>query len=116
MISPLLVVSGEATGTPPHNAYTQVSSETGLPRLLMYLASIYYSCACLRRINKLKDASPVVNELKGLATCLRFSFLAFATAACFSSIAYLPYLPILCGLTVGLHFATHAALEQMEFN
>jgi hypothetical protein len=112
----LAVARGERRGDwhATHNAYTQVSSETGFPGVILYVGAIYLSFASLRRIGKLKQSNPLVGELKSLATCLRISLLAFCSVACFSSIAYLPHLPILCGLTVGLQFAAQAALEQME--
>jgi O-antigen ligase len=88
-----------------HNTYTQVSSECGIPALILYVAVIG---ACLRsnfRLYRQTRNSPTHCELAGLSRCLLASTLVFAISAFFFHMAYSPYLPSLAGFTVALQFA-----------
>lgn len=88
-----------------HNTYTQVSSECGIPALILYVVVIG---ACLRsnfRLYRQTRNSPALRELAGLSRCLLASTLVFAISAFFFHMAYSPYLPSLAGFTVALRFA-----------
>jgi O-antigen ligase len=83
-----------------HNTYTQISSEAGLPALVVYLAALGI---CLRRTYSVWRAGFGTGQLDAvMAQCLFFSLLAFTVTALFSSVAYHYYFPTLAGLTAAL--------------
>jgi len=93
-----------------HNTYTQVSSESGLPGLVLFLLAIFFSFRALSHTIRLGGAanSPEGKEVQMLAVCLRIAVLAFMVCAFFASMAYLPILTVLCGLTVSLELCARA--------
>src|SRR5262249_47788859 len=90
-----------------HNSYTEVSSETGIPGLLLYMAAIWASFRNAWAIRKRGAADPT-----GVASALGITLLISLVGVCvneaFSSIAYLAFLPLLMGLSV----AFRAAVER----
>jgi O-antigen ligase len=84
-----------------HNAFTQVSSETGLPGFLLYVAALWY---CFGITGALARASraPGLEDLGAMAYCMRLSLVCFTVTSMFSSVAYAFYFPTLAGLTVAL--------------
>ena len=83
-----------------HNAYTQLSSETGIPGVLLYVAAMV---VCFRKLNSIRKATRGVPELLSLdqmAFTLRLALITYAFASFFASTAYECYLPILAALTV----------------
>lgn len=70
---------------PTHNVYTALSSEAGIPALILFLMIYYRAFANLRHIRK---AMPVNSELWMFAGALRASLWAFAFAGLFSPDAY----------------------------
>jgi O-antigen ligase len=82
-----------------HNTYTQISSEAGLPALLLYCGALAF---CLRRtaaIHRAARGEPRWAQLASMAFCLRLALVGFAVAALFGSVGYLMQFPILAGLT-----------------
>lgn len=84
-----------------HNAYVQVSSETGIPGFLLYFGAMGLCLVQLHRIRK-KARAQRQPDMAGMAQCIQFSLLAFAVSSLFSNYAYLMYFPTLAGLTVAL--------------
>lgn len=85
-----------------HNAYTQVSSEAGIPALLFYLAAIVMS---FRTFGKVYRATRYRRELRSMAMacfCCQLSMVGFCTATMFLSLAYTMYLPTMSGLAMVL--------------
>ena len=82
-----------------HNTYTQVSSEMGIPGLLLYLAALW---ATFRNVFWFRAHSRI--DPTGRVSAMGLAFLLSLAGLCvgltFSSSAYLPYLPILMGLSV----------------
>jgi O-antigen ligase len=85
----------------PHNTYTEVSSEAGLPALIFYLGALVASLRTTRAIYKTSCAAGRL-ELANISYCLWLSLVAFALTALFGSVAYHMYFPMLAGLTVAL--------------
>jgi O-antigen ligase len=88
-----------------HNAFTQVSSELGIPALLFYVAGIISTYRMLNRLysNALgRPRSPEDRKIAITAFCLMLSLIGFCTASFFLSLAYRFYLPALTGLTISL--------------
>ncbi|HKY20055.1 MAG TPA: O-antigen ligase family protein [Vicinamibacterales bacterium] len=92
-----------------HNAYTQVSSEAGLPALVFYLAALMSCFTVTRSTYKTALARGLV-DTANTSYCLWLSLIAFAVTACFSSVAYHLYFPTLAGLSVALSHSTRAEL------
>ena len=92
-----------------HNTYTQISSECGIPALILYVAVIGI---CLRSNFKLYRRTrhhPALREIAGLSRCLLAGTLVFAVSAFFFHMAYSAYLPGLAGFTVALQLAGMSA-------
>jgi len=87
-----------------HNTYTQVSSEAGIPALIVFLVLIV-SCfrslgACYRRAARIQTTR--AGDIANMAYALRTSLWAYAICAAFAHVAYDPTLPVMAGLTVGI--------------
>jgi O-antigen ligase len=80
-----------------HNAYTQVSSETGIPAFCLYLSVMVFCWRSMGKMQKIAAAGGR-KELAHLAGALQFSLTAFSLTAFFSSSAYDVFLPTLAGL------------------
>lgn len=80
-----------------HNSYTEVSSETGIPGLLLFAGSFFLSASS--RCAGLSLRASLYPEVRRFATCLMLSIAAFAVCITFASLAYRFYLPTLIGLT-----------------
>jgi O-antigen ligase len=83
-----------------HNAYTQVSSEAGIPALLFYLAAIIMT---FRIFGKIYRTALYRRELRSMAMacfCCQLSMVGFCTATIFLSLAYTMYLPTMSGLAL----------------
>jgi O-antigen ligase len=95
-----------------HNAYTQVSSEAGLPALFCYLAAMF---CCFRESGRVKQKCEARPDGRWktaarAAAFLNISLVAFAATAFFSSVAYQALFPILAGLIVAHSQAVNSAL------
>jgi O-antigen ligase len=86
-----------------HNAYTQVSSEAGIPAFLFFAGALASGFLLLRRIRLRSRSQPSNerNDLLGAAvTALSLSLLGFCVAIFFLSLAYRFYLPALGGMII----------------
>ncbi|MGE5648393.1 MAG: O-antigen ligase family protein [Acidobacteriota bacterium] len=84
-----------------HNSYTQVSSETGIPGLLFYLAALVLSFRALRACKPGPGARTREEEDLGrMAACLQVALLAYAVCSFFMSVAYQMYFPLLAALSM----------------
>jgi O-antigen ligase len=93
-----------------HNTYTELSSETGIPGLLLYVAAMVW---CFRRLSAIRRATrahPHLREIHDMAYCLFLSLLTFALSGPFSSMAYLVHFPMLAGITTSFEFALRPLL------
>jgi len=89
-----------------HNAFTQVSSECGIPALICYVAVIGL---CLRTNLHLYRRSRDVSTLRDVAAislCLFAGTLVYATSAFFFHFAYSAHLPLLAGATAAMDLTT----------
>jgi len=93
-----------------HNAYTEVSSEVGIPAVICYLGAIVCTFLSLNRIMTFgrKNKIPV---LTATAFCSLLSFTMLCAAMAFLTLGYRFYLPALCGLSIALE-----RVMRMEFS
>ena len=82
-----------------HNAYTQISSETGIPGLVLYLSFIFF---CLKELVSVIRGPTPNPELRLLAAGLLVSLTATLTCMFFLSEAYNMMVFFWLGLACGL--------------
>jgi O-antigen ligase len=88
----------------PHNTYTEVSSEMGIPGLILYVIFLYQTFKLVTSIARSQEQGEVWPDLRALAESLRSALVVLMTIAFFDSFAYVPEVPIIAGLAVGLAF------------
>ena len=90
-----------------HNTYTQVSSECGIPALIIFIAilvSIFRSASKIQRLSSRRPEASM-KMVAAVASALRYSVLAYATTSMFLSVAYQSLLPVLAGMVVALEYS-----------
>ena len=99
----LAIARGERKGQwrVTHNTYTEVSSEMGIPGLVIYLVFLFRCWKVLTAVTRRKTTSA---ELRVMAETLRATFVVVATVAAFDSLTYNTNIPILAGLVTALGF------------
>jgi O-antigen ligase len=80
-----------------HNAYTQVSSECGLPALLVYLGALGATMFSLYKVGRSSD-----KELALLARFMSVMIVGFSVCIIFLSLAYNVHILVLSALVVSL--------------
>ena len=91
-----------------HNAFTQVSSEMGLPALVVYVLLIVTAYKSLRRVERETGGEKRRGRDYYLAIGLQASLVGYAVGSFFASVAYQWYLYYLVGYAVALS-RIHAA-------
>jgi O-antigen ligase len=97
-----------------HNGYTQLSSETGIPGALVYIAAMYL---CFRKLRAVEKASRKIASLAAvsdMAFALRLALIAYAFELCFTSSAYECYFPILAALTASFELAARSEIRAVH--
>jgi hypothetical protein len=82
-----------------HNTYTQISSECGIPGLVFYMIPVVLTFVYLRRARKMTQGDPDMAPLSSAGFCMLIVASGNALQGCFASNAYLPFFPILAGLS-----------------
>ena len=85
-----------------HNAYTQLSSEVGIPGMLLYVTALLYSCFTALSVFRRARRTPGGETITNAAFCLFLSLVGLSLDNLFDSNAYGFIAPLLCGLTVAL--------------
>ena len=87
-----------------HNAYTQISSETGIPGLILFVAILFCSVSNLN--NVLRVTGPLGArpwpDMWQAASYLRMTLAGTSICMVFLSAGFTPEIYVLAGLTVGL--------------
>lgn len=85
-----------------HNTFTELSSEAGVPALLIFLALLASSIAAMWRVTRMRRSNPEGNELDAFSRATLASLLAFLFGAFFAHIAYeyFLYYPIAIGVAI----------------
>ena len=69
-----------------HNTYTQVSSEVGIPGLLLYGAALWQAISSVRFVRK--NGARINPDLVRMGNCLHASWILFLGTGMFASVAY----------------------------
>ena len=85
-----------------HNTYTQLSSEMGIPGLVIYVMFLYECVKALNRIAHSRYAGRDWQDLRALAKALRATFLSLIPVMFFGSFGFDTNMPILGGLACAL--------------
>jgi O-antigen ligase len=100
----------------PHNSYVEVSSETGIVGLVLYMIAFVGSirmCWQLGRFAKAR-AHPQWKLISSMTFCLQMSLLSYAVTSFFASVAYEEYVPTLAGLTLALMQSVAPEFKEWE--
>ena len=97
-----------------HNAFTQASSEGGLPAFVFFTAVLVLSLRTCHRLHKGCSRDPALLQIAHTALALEIALVTYAVTAFFSSVAYGNLLPTLAGLTVALERAAAATPASAE--
>lgn len=96
-----------------HNSYTQVSSESGVPGLIFYMATLFTALAAMRRLmNRARRIR--AQDVSALAETMLLALVAYAVTTVFTHIAYSRLLPTLAGMAVAVWLAGAAELSRRE--
>ena len=111
------IASGARTGDAQswkntHNTFTQISSEAGIPGLIMFIMLLGHSMRQLWRLGKRQDRHTPLTDLQVLSKATLISIGCFAFAGLFAGLAYDYYLYYLIALGVGLQGAAANQHEQ----
>ena len=93
-----------------HNSYTEVSSEAGIPALILLLATISGCFYQLNSVYRRARLNQSLTFIRDTSFCIMLCLVGFAVCIFFASMAYRFYLPTLVALTV-----TFVAAARHEF-
>jgi O-antigen ligase len=111
--------SGKAKGSwlGTHNTYTQISSESGIPALVLYVLCMLACRKELAFVTKLCKTAPQTldtREIEVTAFTLKMMLLCFAVFYMFEHIAYLPLFPALAGLILAFTRTSRAYFAPLQ--
>lgn len=95
-----------------HNAYTQVSSECGIPALMFFLLAIGSAVGLLRRLYR-RAQEQKNSDIAVSALCVIIAFGGFCASLLFLSQTYYFYLPLLTSLAIAMSVAGHRELSAL---
>lgn len=99
-----------------HNTYTQISSESGIPGLIIFVMILITAWKATGRVYR--DASRLGNSYgAGIATtaqALRYVLLAYVVFFLFEHTAYMPFWPTLIGLIAALDMSFPSPSPAIE--
>ena len=99
-----------------HNTYVEISSENGIPGLLLYLFLIWTIFKTIQRVRKatISRSSPNLQLGYQLALCLEAALAFFLVTALFMTVEAHPYLFILAGAAVAVERLTQVELAHIK--
>jgi O-antigen ligase len=97
---------------PPHNSYTQVASEAGIPAFIFFVAAVIATFRLLNRCYKRCAGHPHLQRLRLGAFCMMLSAVGFGVAIFFLNMPYMLYLPALTGLAIAVNRAADDELKS----
>jgi O-antigen ligase len=98
----------------PHNTYTQVSAECGIPGFLIYIATMVAAFRAALKIRRRTAGKPGFHDLHALSLAMFMTLACFALNAAFASLAYLTTFPMLAALADGLYRTAEREIVARE--
>ena len=98
----------------PHNSYTEVACECGIPAAIFLVAGLVSSFGILRRIGREWGKDVRAKEFTQAAFFLRLSVVAFCSAIFFLNFAYLFHLPMIGGISIAMGHASEDLNERVN--
>jgi len=102
-------IRGSWLGT--HNAYTQASSEGGIPAFVFFAAALFGSMRLSARVYKRSRPHRQLRHVANTALCLLLALVGFSVNILFAHLAFTYYLPALAGLTVAFAAAADPEIQ-----
>lgn len=93
-----------------HNSFTEISSECGIPGLVLFLGGVIGGFWMLLQTWRRTRGRPALKEIATVCYCLSLSFVMFCSAVFFLNFAYFFYFPAATGL-----FIVISRCAQQEF-
>ena len=114
------LVSGTDVGRPEawmgsHNTFTQISSETGIPALLLFVGLLFIALRNMKRIANSFPADSETSEVNLMARATLASLLSFAFGAFFAHLAYEYYLFYLIAIACGIQHVARVSRTASDF-
>jgi O-antigen ligase len=103
-------IHSPALGT--HNAYTQVSSECGIPGLVFFLGVIVISIRKMLKLYKQTTGIPELSDISSLAYSVFLSCVGFAVAAFFYHVTYTGFVSLFAGMAMAIWMASEPVLRS----
>jgi O-antigen ligase len=97
-----------------HDTYTQISSEDGIPALIVFVSILVYGLRSNFRLYRSLRGRPELTVLRHCAWCLWLTFILYAVNGVFMSIGYAAFLPILTALTFCVQRAASAQVRALD--
>lgn len=97
-----------------HNSYTQVSSELGIPALLLYTGTLFTALQIVYRLYKKTTGVAAMSEVNAMALCLLLTLVVYAVSTMFHHVAYSRHLPTLAGMAVALSYTASRRMEALK--
>lgn len=93
-----------------HNSYTEVSSECGIPALLLYVGAIFSALGATSRVSKMavRPGDKDAEDIRQGGLYLQLSLVTLMVGMFFLSMAYTGLIFIICGLAMALERAAKA--------
>ena len=95
-----------------HNVYLQISSECGIPALLLYVWVIILCWRLNYQSYKLCGSAPDRRSMRAQSYCLLLASFVYAIGIAFCNVAYYAYLPILVGFTAANAMAVKREVQE----
>jgi O-antigen ligase len=110
------VMPGMARGSwhATHNTFTEVSSETGIPGLILFVAGIVSTFILLNWTYKHAKRRKDSRDIHVAAFCVMLGFATFCAAVTFLNFAYLFYFPAIAGLSISLWGAAREEFRKRD--
>ena len=99
-----------------HNTYTQISSEAGIPALLIFVSMLIIAWRSTTNIQRRarQIGTPYALALENTAVALRMVLIAYLVFFLFEHTAYMPFWPALLGLIAALRNGFEMELPLLE--
>ncbi len=95
-----------------HNTFLQVSSECGIPGLLLFVAGLVSTYLRLRATRRRARRAPAYADIRAAVYYVMTGMVGFCVAITFVNFAYLFYAPALGGVAVAVSSAAEQAFQE----